>query len=133
MTSTLNLQPSALSPAVADLGLVRRMSMHFRFQCFAAALLASCSTVTQSPNAPRYLNGATPELAAEVLPIIRSQTKEPISEIERKPDGTVEVKTGGVRGGPWFVFKKAKGRGGGTHRCHTICCWSRIHTADTQR
>ena len=83
------------------------------------AALASCATSTQSSHTPRYLGGATPELAVEVLPIIRRQTREPITEVEKKPDGTLYVRTGTVSGSPCFVLKKSKGK----WRVISDCIW----------
>jgi hypothetical protein len=82
----------------------------------ATAVVASCTTTTQSRDTPRYLlGGATPQLAAEVLPVIRTRTADAIIDLEKKADGTVEVKTGALvpyrsGGGSYYVLRKRDGR-----------------------
>jgi len=77
----------------------------------AIALNVSCATIRQSRDTPRYfLGGATQQLAAEVLPVIRAQTTEAIIDLEKKPDGSVEVKTGTLvpyrsGGGSYYVLQ----------------------------
>jgi hypothetical protein len=85
----------------------------------ATALLTACSTAPQSSDTPHYLGGATPALAGEVAPIIRNQTNEPITGIEKEPDGTVKVFTGSVSGGRCFLLKKSNGK----WRVITDCIW----------
>jgi len=82
----------------------------------AIALNVSCATIRQSRDTPRYfLGGATQQLAAEVLPVIRAQTTEAIIDLEKKPDGSVEVKTGTLvpyssGGGSYYVLQKHHGQ-----------------------
>ena len=90
--------------------------LHSIWWLLVTALVTSCTTITQSRDTPRYfLGGATQQLAAEVLPVIRTRTTEAIIDFEKKPDGTVEVKTGTLvpyrsGSGSYYVLQKHHGR-----------------------
>ena len=86
------------------------------FSLIAVAFLSSCAAVQQSRDTPRYiLGGATPEMIAQILPVVRTQTKDPIIQVEKKSDSTVEVQVGNLvpfqrGGGHWYRLKKKHGR-----------------------
>ena len=94
--------------------MVKRPSQVLSF--IAVGLLASCAALQKSRDTPRYiLGGATPEMIAQILPVVRAQTKDPIIQIEKKSDGTVEVQVGDLvpfqsGGGHWYQLRKKAGR-----------------------
>lgn len=79
-------------------------------------LLSSCTALQHSHDTPRYLvGGATSTMVAEVLPLIRSRTKDAIITVEKAPDGTLKVETGTLvpyrsGHGNWYKLKKVHGR-----------------------
>ena len=55
------------------------------------------------------------QLAAEVLPSIRTRTADAIIDVEKKPDGTVVVQTGTLvpyrsGGGSYYILRKHHGQ-----------------------
>jgi hypothetical protein len=86
------------------------------FSLIAVGLLASCTSLQKSRDTPRYvLGGATSEMIAQILPVVRAHTKDPIIQIEKTSDGTVEVQVGELvpfqsGHGHWYQLKKRDGR-----------------------
>jgi hypothetical protein len=94
------------------------MTQHFAAVTgiLATALITSCASLEASRNTPRYLvGGATPEIVAEVIPLIRARTRDAIVTVEKAADGTLTVETGTLvpyqsGGGKWYRLKKVRGR-----------------------